>query len=162
MSLVVYPGSFDPITMGHIDIIERLSLQFSQVVVLLVHSPKKKYLFTPEERMQMVTKSLEGRSHIKIDQHDGLTVDYMKKINACILVRGLRTISDFESEININHFNKKLAPHIETFFIYATPQYGYISSRGVKELAYFGGSLKGLVPDNVIPFLEKRIRDKKK
>ncbi|KHD89753.1 MAG: phosphopantetheine adenylyltransferase [Bdellovibrio sp. ArHS] len=156
--IAVYPGSFDPITMGHVDIINRIAAVYDQVIVLVAQSSQKSSMFTAEERKDLIEKSLSHAKNVKVDIFGGLTVDYMKKAKAQIIVRGLRAVVDFEYEMTMANMNKKLAPEIETLLVFASPEYYYISSRGVKEVAANGGALKGLVPDVVIEALEKKIR----
>lgn len=158
--IAVYPGSFDPITMGHVDIITRLAQIFDEVVVLVAHSPNKSSLFTPEERKSLIEQSLKNIKNIKVDIFAGLTVDYMKKCNAHVIVRGLRAVVDFEYEMTMANMNRKLAPDIETMLVFASPEYYFISSRGVKEVAFNGGNLKGLVPDLVVDPLLKKLKKK--
>lgn len=155
-SQVVYPGSFDPITMGHVDIIKRLAKSFDRVVVLVSNNAQKKFLFTAEERKKMVLMALDGTSNLEVDIFDGLTTNYMKEKKIDKIVRGLRAVVDFEYEMTMANINRKLAPNIETLLVFASPEYYYISSRGVKEVALNGGSLKGLVPFSVQkPLLSK-------
>ncbi|MEY4617082.1 MAG: phosphopantetheine adenylyltransferase [Pseudomonadota bacterium] len=149
MKIAVYPGSFDPITIGHLDIIQRLSPLYDEVVVLVSHSPNKSYLFSSQERKEMLETSLSHLKNIRVDIHEGLTVDYLRKINAKVIVRGLRAVVDFEYEMAMASMNKKLAPEIETVLIFASPDCYYISSRAIKEIARFGGNLDGLVPSHV-------------
>jgi pantetheine-phosphate adenylyltransferase len=156
--IAVYPGSFDPITSGHVDIIHRLSDMFDQVIVLVAQSGDKAYMFTAEERAEFIRKQFAGKKNVQIDIFSGLTVDYMKSKGAKIIVRGLRAVADFEYEGTLANINKKLAPEIETFMIFSKPDYYFISSRGVKELAKNGGALSGLVPDLVIPELIKKLK----
>lgn len=153
----VYPGSFDPITMGHVDIIQRISHMFDELIVLVSVSSQKQSLFTSEERMNMIKKSFQNNPKIKVDKYDGLTVDYVKKNNAQVIVRGLRAVVDFEYEMTMASMNKKIAPKIETMLVFASPEYYYISSRGVKEVASHRGSLKGLVPKHVVSPLNKKL-----
>ncbi|MGZ3769178.1 MAG: pantetheine-phosphate adenylyltransferase [Bdellovibrio sp.] len=156
--IAVYPGSFDPITMGHVDIIKRIAAVYDQVIVLVAQSSQKQSLFSAEERKELIEKTLPDIKNLKVDIFEGLTVEYMKKAKAQIIVRGLRAVVDFEYEMTMANMNKKLAPEIETLLVFASPEYYYISSRGVKEVAMNGGALKGLVPDVVIEALEKKIR----
>jgi pantetheine-phosphate adenylyltransferase len=149
MKKAVYPGSFDPITVGHLDIIKRLSPLYDEVIVLVSHSPNKNYLFSAAERKAMLEESLPGLSNVKIDSYEGLTVDYLRSINAKVIVRGLRAVVDFEYEMAMASMNKKLAPEIETALIFASPDCYYISSRAIKEIARYGGNLEGLVPEHV-------------
>ena len=156
--IAVYPGSFDPITMGHVDIINRLSPLYSEVIVLIAQSAQKQSMFTAEERKVLIEKSLSHLKNVKVDMFDGLTVDYMKQHKAQVIVRGLRAVVDFEYEMTMANMNKKLAPAIETLLVFASPEYYYISSRGVKEVALNRGALTGLVPDVVNEALEKKIK----
>lgn len=156
--IAVYPGSFDPITTGHLDIIERISHIFDHVIVLVADSSEKKYLFSAEERAAFLRKATEENKKIEVDVFQGLTVDYMRRKKAHVIVRGLRAVADFEYEGTLASMNRRLAPEIETFMVFSRPEYYFISSRGVKEVARNGGSLKGLVPDFVIETLEKKLR----
>jgi pantetheine-phosphate adenylyltransferase len=156
--IAVYPGSFDPITIGHLDIIERISHIFDHVIVLVTQSSEKKYLFTAEERMYFLRKATKANKKIMIDTFEGLTVEYMKKKKAHVIVRGLRAVADFEYEGTLASMNSTLAPNIETFMIFSRPEYYFISSRGVKEVARNGGDLTGLVPDFLKKDLEKKLR----
>lgn len=158
--IAVYPGSFDPITLGHVDIIQRLSLVFEKVIVLVAKSSTKAGLFTPEERKYLIQKTLKDLKNVEVDIFEGLTVDYLKKVNAKVIVRGLRAVVDFEYEMTMASMNKKLQPEFETMLMFAAPEYYYISSRGVKEVAANGGSLQGLVPDLVIQPLVQRLKSK--
>lgn len=154
----VYPGSFDPITMGHVDIINRMSRLYDQVIVLVAQSSQKQQMFTPEERKTLIEQSLSHLKNVKVDFFVGLTTDYMKKHNAQVIVRGLRAVVDFEYEMTMANINKKIAPEIETMLVFASPEYYYISSRGVKELAINGGALTDLVPDVVIKAMEAKLK----
>lgn len=156
--IAVYPGSFDPITMGHVDIINRIAPLYDQVIVLVAQSSQKQSMFSAEERKELIEKSLPHAKNVKVDIFGGLTVDYMKRVKAQVIVRGLRAVVDFEYEMTMANMNKKLAPDIETLLVFASPEYYYISSRGVKEVAVNGGSLKGLVPDVVITAMEKKLK----
>lgn len=154
--IAVYPGSFDPITMGHVDIIERVSRIFDQTIVLVAHSEQKSSLFTPVERKALIEKCLSSLRNVRVDTFDGLTVDYLRKHKAQVIVRGLRAVVDFEYEMTMSSINQRIAPDIETMLVFARPEYYYISSRGVKELARNGGDLKDFVPEPVIaPLLAK-------
>lgn len=156
--IAVYPGSFDPITTGHLDIIERISHIFDHVIVLVADSAEKKYLFSAEERAAFLKKATAENSKVQVDVFQGLTVDYMRRQKAHVIVRGLRAVADFEYEGTLASMNRRLAPEIETFMIFSRPEYYFISSRAVKEVARNGGSLKGLVPDFIIETLEKKLR----
>lgn len=156
--IAVYPGSFDPITLGHVDIIQRISHLYDETVVLISQSPSKPGLFTPEERKVLIEKSLTHFKNVRVDIHEGLTVDYVKDHKADVIVRGLRAVVDFEYELTMANMNKMLAPNIETLLVFADPKYYFISSRGVKEVAQHGGALKGLVTDVVAEALLKKIK----
>lgn len=159
--IAVYPGSFDPITSGHIDIIQRVSKIFDQVIVLVADAGDKNYLFDSVERAEFIRKCFNEQKNIHVDIHRGLTIDYMRKKNAQVIVRGLRAVADFEYEGTLANMNHRLAPEIETFMIFSRPEYYFISSRGVKEVAKNGGALKGLVPDFLISSLEKKLNQKR-
>jgi pantetheine-phosphate adenylyltransferase len=159
--VAVYTGSFDPITLGHVDIIQRISHLYDETVVLISQSPNKASLFSAQERIELIQKSLPHLKNVRVDSHEGLTTDYMKKINAQVIVRGLRAVVDFEYEMTMANMNKMLAPSIETMLVFADPKYYFISSRGVKEVAYHGGSLKGLVTDVVADALKEKMKRSK-
>ena len=156
--IAVYPGSFDPITTGHLDIIERISHIFDHVIVLVADSSEKKYMFSAQERAGFLKQAVAGNKKVEIDIFRGLTVEYMRTRKAHVIVRGLRAVADFEYEGTLASMNKRLAPEVETFMVFSRPEYYFISSRAVKEVARNGGELKGLIPDFVIPELSKRIR----
>lgn len=156
MKTAIYPGSFDPITLGHVDIIERISKMFDRVIVLVSESPQKSQLFTSQERKALIEKALPNLKNVEVDIHEGLTIDYLKTKNAKIIVRGLRAVVDFEYEMTMANINRKLDPTLETLLVFANPEYYFVSSRGVKEVARYGGSLEGLVPDCVKqPLIQK-------
>lgn len=142
----IYPGSFDPITLGHVDIIQRVAKTFDRVIILIARSPDKPSLFSPEERKTLIEQSLSHLENIEVDIHEGLTVDYARTKNAKILIRGLRAVVDFEYEVSMANMNFKLDPDIETLLVFARPEYYFLSSRSVKEVARHGGQLQGLVP----------------
>jgi len=154
--IAVYPGSFDPITIGHVDIIQRLARIFDQVIVLVAQAGDKKYMFTAEERALFIQSEISHLKNVEVDFFSGLTVDYMKKKNAKVIVRGMRAVADFEYEGALASMNKTLAPEIETFMIFSRPEYYFISSRGVKEVAKNKGELNGLVPEKVKKELMKK------
>ncbi|MDO5707703.1 MAG: pantetheine-phosphate adenylyltransferase [Andreesenia angusta] len=157
---VIYPGSFDPITNGHIDIIERCSKKFNRVIVSVLNNSSKETLFTVEERVDMIEKSLEGYDNIEVDSFSGLLIDYAKEKEAKLIVRGLRAVSDFEYEMQMALINKSLYQDLETFFFIASSKYSFLSSSVVKEVSSHGGDVKDLVPDIVEKALnEKFIKD---
>jgi pantetheine-phosphate adenylyltransferase len=153
----LYPGSFDPVTLGHIDIISRVSKLFDEVTVVVAQAQNKTSLFSLSERRDLLSECLKGIKNVKVDICEGLTADYARKKNIKVLIRGLRGIGDFEQEWVIAHMNKRLNPEIETFFIFSDLQHSLISSRVVKEVAFSGGPLESLVPPQVIPQLLKKI-----
>ncbi|MCX7832388.1 MAG: pantetheine-phosphate adenylyltransferase [Actinobacteria bacterium] len=153
--VAIVPGSFDPITYGHIDIIERAAYIFDKVVVGVAVNPEKKPLFTLEERVKFITDVFESSSKIEVKSYNKLLTDFALENNAKIIIRGLRAVSDFEREFQIAQFIKKLNPTLEVMFLMSSPEYMYLSSSAVKEIAEFGGCLKGLVPNNVEKALMK-------
>ncbi|MGF1520957.1 MAG: pantetheine-phosphate adenylyltransferase [Leptolyngbyaceae cyanobacterium] len=147
--IAIYPGSFDPITFGHLDIIARASRLFEKVIVVVSTNPNKKPLFTAAKRMEQIRQSIDHLDNIEIDQFDGLTVTYARMKSAQVLLRGLRVLSDFEKELQMAHTNKTLASDLETVFLATSTEYGFLSSSLVKEIAQFGGPVDHLVPQHV-------------
>ena len=150
MSVAVYPGSFDPITNGHLDVISRAAAAFEKVVVGVLANPRKQALFSVEERVRLIRDAL-GESgaapgRIEVQSFDGLTVDFCHAVGASFIVRGLRAISDFEVEMQLAHNNRKLARDIDTVFFMTALEHGYVSSSLVKEIAFFGGDVSEMVP----------------
>jgi len=146
----IYPGSFDPLTNGHIDIIERSVRLFDEVVVAILTNPQKSALFSVDERLDVMREILKPRfKNVKLDVFNGLLVDYAKKSNAQVIVRGIRAVADYEYEFQMGLMNRRLAPEIETVFMLPAESYSYLSSRLVKEIVQLGGSVKGLVPELV-------------
>ncbi len=157
----LYPGSFDPITFGHIDIIERLSRLYPEIVVLIANAPHKNYLFSAKERANLVRECLKKSKNVKVEIHDGLTVDYAKKQKSSVIIRGLRAVSDFEYEMAMANSNRHLNDNVETMIVFARPELSYISSRMVKEVAMFGGNIQDLVPQPVVKAMQLKIKGKK-
>ncbi len=149
MRIAVCPGSFDPVTNGHIDIFARASTIVDQLIVAVFHNPNKKPLFTMEERVEMLRVTTAHIPNIKVDCFSGLLTEYVRRQNSTIIVRGLRALTDFEYEFQRALLNKKIDPGIETVFMMTCTDYSFISSTGVKELAMFGGDITGLVPEAV-------------
>lgn len=149
--IAIYAGSFDPITNGHINLIEKASKMYDKVIIGVLSNIKKTPTFLYEERMDMICKSTEHLKNIEIKCFNGLLVNFAEINNAGILIRGLRSVTDFENELQICMANKMLAPETETIFLVADAQYQYVSSSMVREIAGFGGNIKGLVPDIILP-----------
>jgi pantetheine-phosphate adenylyltransferase len=151
MTVAVYPGSFDPITNGHLDVIGRAGRVFDRVVVAVLANPKKQPLLSADERVAVIRESLaasgvDAGGRVVVDTFDGLTVDFCHRIGASIIVRGLRTISDFETEMQLAHNNRRLAPDVDTVFFVTAVEHGYVSSSLVKEIASFGGDVSEMIP----------------
>jgi pantetheine-phosphate adenylyltransferase len=159
MKMAIYPGSFDPLTFGHIDIIERSVRLFDTVVVALLTNPQKTPLFTVEERVEIMQEILKPRfPTVEIEVFHGLLVEYAKHKHASAIVRGVRAVTDFEYEFQMALMNRRLAPTIETVFMMPAENYSYLSSKLVKEIAELGGSVSGLVPEIVEKRLKQRFK----
>jgi pantetheine-phosphate adenylyltransferase len=152
----LYPGTFDPPTNGHIDLIQRGSKIFDHLTVAILNNPVKDPLFTVEERAEMLRESTGELGNVSVATFEGLTVEYARQIGASVVLRGIRAISDYEYEFRMALMNRRLAPEIETVFLQPAGRYSFISSRMVKEVFSFGGDIIGLVPPNVF----KRLRDR--
>jgi pantetheine-phosphate adenylyltransferase len=157
-TIAVYPGSFDPPTFGHLDIIDRSSRVFSRVIVSVALNIRKNVMFTPAERVALLRKLTRSYSNVEIDSFRGLLVNYARDKGAHVVVRGLRAISDFEYEFQMAHMNKKLAAEVDTVFMMTGERYSYISSNIVKEIAAFGGKIDDLVPALVRDRVLRKIR----
>ena len=155
MNIAVYPGSFDPVTNGHIDIIERAANLFDQVIVSVIKNPDKKSKFSLLQREKMIEKSVPHLDNVKVESFEGLLVDYAKKKKARVIVRGLRAVSDFDYEFQMALTNRKMAPDIETLFFMTDYKYSYLSSSFVKQIAKLGGNVSELVPAAVAKELKK-------
>lgn len=158
MRIAVYPGSFDPITNGHLDIIERASRVYDKLVVGVLNNASKTPLFSAEERVEMIRKVTGNMDNVEVDTFTGLLVDFAKSKDATVIVKGLRTVADFEYEFQMALLNKALNPEYETMFMMTNSQYSYISSSMVKELAGFHGDLTGLVPCEIIETIEEKYK----
>ena len=155
----VCPGSYDPVTHGHLDIITRASEVFDQVIVGVVNQPvrKQKTIFSAEERVTFIQAEVTKLANVQVKTFDTLLVEFAREHGASAIVKGLRAISDFEYEFEMNQLNRKMAPEIESIYLMASPQYSFLSSSGVKELAMFGGDIEGLVPPAVAKRLEEEV-----
>ena len=155
-SLAIYPGSFDPITNGHLDLIERARRVFGRLIVAVLTNPDKLPLFTVMERVEMLQEATRGMPNVSVDTFGGLLVEYAKQKGAGIILRGIRAFTDYEYELQMAIMNRKLEPSIETVFLVPAESYNYVSSRLVREIFQNGGSVKGLVP----PLVEDRLHQK--
>ena len=157
MTLAVYPGTFDPITNGHVDILRRSLKIFDRVVVALAENVRKAPLFTLEQRRNLIADALGGDARLEVDAFQGLLADYCRRRGATVVIRGLRALADFEYEFQSAHMNRRLAPDVETMFLMTGEESFYVSSSLVKEVALMGGDVSGLVPAGVVAALaEKR------
>ena len=156
--LAVYPGSFDPITYGHMDIIKRAARVYPEVIVAVLNNSQKTYLFSLEERVELIRQIVNTDTNIRVESFSGLLVDFAKQHEADIIVRGLRMVSDFEYEMQISLLNRQLLQELETVFFVATGKYGYLSSSLVREVAMHGGDLHSFVPEPVELALKDKFR----
>jgi len=152
----VYPGTFDPVTNGHLDLIQRSSVLFDDVVVAILSNTDKTPLFTPQERVEMLEQVVKRMPKVSVTTFEGLLVDYAEQIQASVIVRGIRAVSDYEYELQMALMNRRLSSRVETVFLMPAEAYSYLSSRLVKEISVLGGSVHGLVPDIV----ERRLKRK--
>jgi pantetheine-phosphate adenylyltransferase len=145
----LYPGSFDPLTLGHLDLIERSARLFDGVIVAVLQNPSKSPAFTLDQRLQQIKEATAHRPTVEVGSFDGLTVDYARQCGAGVILRGLRAMSDFEFELQIAHTNQSLAPQVETLFLATAVHHSFLSSSVVKEVARFGGDVRHMVPAGV-------------
>jgi pantetheine-phosphate adenylyltransferase len=161
MSVAVYPGSFDPITNGHLDVIRRAAGAFERVIVAVLANPRKQPLLPADERMDIIRRALAvdaaSAGRIEVASFDGLTVDFCRARGAQFIVRGLRAISDFETEMQLAHNNRKLAPQVDTVFFMTALEHGYVSSSLVKEIAMFGGDVAEMIPAEAMDSLQRAL-----
>jgi pantetheine-phosphate adenylyltransferase len=157
--IAICPGSYDPVTLGHLDIITRTADVFDEVIVGVVNQPvrKQKTVFSAEERCEFLRAEVEKLGNVQVKPFDTLVVEFAREHGANAIVKGLRAISDFEYEFEMNQLNRRMAPDIETIYLMSSPQYSFLSSSGVKEVAMFGGELNGLVPPAVEKALQERV-----
>jgi len=155
-SIAIYPGSFDPVTNGHLDLIERGQKMFDQLIVAVLENVEKRPLFSVKERVAMLREVTKQWNDVEVDVFDGLLVDYARRKNAGVILRGIRAVSDYEYELQMALMNRKLEPRLETVFMLPGLSYSYLSSKLVREIAHLGAPLDGLVP----PIVEERLRAK--
>ena len=156
--VAIYPGSFDPPTVGHMNIVARGLGIFEKIIIAVARNTSKKSLFTPEERVELLRKLFKGRPDVEIDFFEGLLAEYARRKKTNTILRGLRTVADYEYELQMSFANKNLYPKLETIFMMTESRFSHISSTIIKEIAYFGGSVKGMVH----PLVEKTIKSKLK
>ena len=160
MTIALYAGTFDPVTYGHLDVVRRAAVLFDKVIVGVSVNPRKAPLFTTEERVQMLREVCAEMQNVQVEVVPGLVVEYARAVGARVIVRGLRAVSDFESELQMASTNRALAPEVETVFFTPAPEYHYLSSSIVCDLALFGGSVSQFVPPNVERLLKQRLAGK--
>ncbi|MCK8818146.1 pantetheine-phosphate adenylyltransferase [Natroniella sulfidigena] len=158
--IAVYPGSFDPVTNGHLDIIKRSNNIFDKVIVAVFNNPTKRPLFDMEERVEMLERAVKDYDSVEVDCFAGLLTTYLKEKEAKVIVRGLRAVSDFESEFQMASMNKKLASDIETIFMMTSTEYAYLSSSIIKEVASFEGCVRDLIPEFIVDRLFERLKER--
>lgn len=156
MKIAIYPGSFDPITKGHLDILKNASGIFDKVIIAVAHNGDKKGFLSTEERVELIKKSIEGLDNVEVDAFEGLTIEYAKKRGAEILIRGLRAVSDFEYEMQLSQTNSALCDEIKTVFLTTKPKYNFISSSTIREILQNNGDISKFVPQAVNEYLTQR------
>lgn len=161
MIRAIYPGSFDPVTLGHLDIIKRSAEKVDELIIGVLNNNTKNPLFTVEERVEMLIELTKDYENVKVEAFSGLSVEFVKKKNANVIIRGLRAISDFDYELQMAQTNRKLYPEADTMFLTTSLEYAYLSSTTVKEVAYFNGDITGFVPPSVIDRVYNRVWENK-
>ena len=156
MKIAIYPGSFDPITKGHLDVLKTGSEIFDKVIIAVSRNSEKKSFLSTQERVELIKASIVGLDNVEVDAFEGLTVEYAKQKGAKVILRGLRAVSDFEYEMQLSQTNSALSPEIKTVFLITKPKYNFISSSTVKEIALMGGDISKFVPEPVNEFLIQR------
>lgn len=156
MKIAIYPGSFDPITKGHLDILKNASGIFDKVIIAVAHNGEKEGFLSTEERVELIKKSIEGLDNVEVDAFEGLTIEYAKKRGAEILIRGLRAVSDFEYEMQLSQTNSTLCDEIKTVFLTTKPKYNFISSSTIREILQNNGDISKFVPQAVNEYLTQR------
>ncbi len=161
MTTAIYPGSFDPITNGHLDVAQRAARVFDRVIIGVYDTPEKKLMFSQAERVELARKAVKNTSNIEVQPYSGLTVDFAKKVGAPVIVRGLRVSADFEFEFDLAMMTNKLSPELEMVCFMASPQYQFLSSSLLKEVALLGGKVDDWVPPNVAQAVKKKMTARK-
>jgi len=158
MTVAIYPGSFDPVTKGHLDVLETGAKIFDKVIIAVSHNPEKESFLSVNERLKLITESIPHLDNVEVDTFKGLTVDYARKKEATVLLRGLRAVSDFEFEMQLSQTNSSLAEEIKTVFLITKPEYNFISSSTVKEVLLNNGDISNFVPASVNAYLLNKFR----
>ena len=161
MATAVYPGSFDPITLGHLDIIKRTAAVFDKVIIGVLINKAKKPLFSIEERVELIKEVTKDIPNVKVMAFSGLLVDFARHTDSTVVVRGLRAISDFDYELQMAQTNRKMNPHVDTMFLATSLEYAYLSSSTVKEVAFFDGDISEFVPEPVVEKVRERVKERK-
>lgn len=161
-TIAIYPGSFDPPTLGHINVVERGLTVFKKIIVAVALNTSKECLFSPEERVELLKNIFKEKSNVEVDFFNGLLVDYTQKKGGNVILRGLRTVNDYEYELQMAFSNKSINPEIETMFLMTENQYSHISSTLIKEIAHFGGPIKKMVPATVERAIKAKMKERKK
>ena len=159
MTIAIYPGSFDPITYGHLDVLKTGAEIFDKVIIAVAHNSAKSGFITVDERIDLIKDAVKNLKNVEVDTFSGLTVEYAKKRGATVILRGLRAVSDFEYEMQLSQTNHAIEPEIKTVFLITKPEYNFISSSSVKEVLLNGGSIEKFVPQNVKIYLEQRYKN---
>ena len=163
MKTAVYPGSFDPITLGHLNVIKRAAVCFDKLIVcVMVNSEKEnRGLFTPEERVELIHRVVDRLPNVEVDRSSGLLAEYAERVGACVVVKGLRAVSDYEKEVQMALINRKLNPQLDTMFLPSSAKYTYLSSSVVKEMAYYGADLSDFVPREIIDDVNEKMKSRR-
>lgn len=161
MRVAIYPGSFDPVTNGHIDILEKTGKIFDRIIVAVVHNVTKQALFTLEERVDLIRESTRHMDNVEVDCFSGLLANFIREKQACAIIRGLRSMTDFEYEMHMAMMNKRLIPDVDTLFVMSDTDHVFVSSSGIKEAALLGGDVASMVPPPVLAGLEQKIKQRK-
>lgn len=162
MKIAIYPGSFDPITSGHLDIIQRSALVFDKLIVLVAINAKKKAIFTTEEKIEMIKKVTKNIKNVEVQASSDLVSKFALSVNANVIIRGLRNFNDYQDEISLFQFNRSIAPNIDTFALFPSANNLFLSSSSIKELVLFDAEIKGYVPDEIEDYIKKTMKERLK